>query len=269
MNQIEIGSFIAKCRKEKKLTQAQLAVKLNITDRAVSKWECGRCLPDSAIMLELCEILGITVNELLSGEKIRMEDYQKMADENLIALKKKDENNLTKNMIISILFSATLFVGIIVCLICNVAVSGSFTWSLISTGSIVFAWAICFPTILLGKKGGIASLLALSIFTIPFLWLMSMLLKVKEVFSIHIVCIAVVSIVFLWIAFVIFHRTRKLVALGLTFLLCIPLSVVVNMIVSKMINKPAFDMWDFISVFALLAAAFSCFACDYAGNRRT
>lgn len=72
MNQTAIGEFIAKCRKEKKLTQAQLAEKLNITDRAVSKWETGKSMPDSSIMLELCDILGITVNELLSGEKIDM-----------------------------------------------------------------------------------------------------------------------------------------------------------------------------------------------------
>ncbi len=67
MNQIKIGRFIAECRKEKKLTQMQLAEKLNITDRAVSKWETGKGMPDSSVMLELCEILGITVNDLLSG----------------------------------------------------------------------------------------------------------------------------------------------------------------------------------------------------------
>ena len=103
MNQTEIGEFIAKCRKEKKLTQAQLAERLNITDRAVSKWETGKSMPDSSIMLELCEILGITVNDLLSGEKISMESYEKKADENLIALKRKDENNMTKNAVISLL----------------------------------------------------------------------------------------------------------------------------------------------------------------------
>ena len=68
MNQIDTGKFIASCRKEKGLTQAQLAEKLNITDRAVSKWETGKCMPDSSIMLELCNILDVTVNELLSGE---------------------------------------------------------------------------------------------------------------------------------------------------------------------------------------------------------
>ena len=91
MNQTEIGKFIAKCRKDQNLTQAQLAEKLNITDRSVSKWETGKSMPDSSIMLELCEILGISVNELLRGEAVDMEHFEKNAEENLIALKKKHD----------------------------------------------------------------------------------------------------------------------------------------------------------------------------------
>ena len=82
MNQIDTGKFIASCRKEKGLTQAQLAEKLNITDRAVSKWETGKCMPDSSIMLELCNILDVTVNELLSGERIEMNNYEEKVNEN-------------------------------------------------------------------------------------------------------------------------------------------------------------------------------------------
>lgn len=159
INQIEIGKFIAQCRKKKNLTQAQLAEKLNITDKAVSKWETGKSMPDSSIMLELCEILGITVNELLSGEEIDMENYEQKANENMIALKRKGENNMTKNTIVSILFSVTLLVGIMVCLICNLAISGSLTWSLIPVSSIVFVWVLSFPSIIFGKRGIVASLL--------------------------------------------------------------------------------------------------------------
>ena len=70
MDQIKIGKFIAECRKKQNLTQAQLAEKLDITDRAVSKWETGKAMPDTNIMLELCDILGIQANELLCGEMI-------------------------------------------------------------------------------------------------------------------------------------------------------------------------------------------------------
>ena len=91
MEQIKIGKFIAECRKKKNLTQAQLAEKLNITDRAISKWETGKGMPDSSIMLELCNELNISVNELLSGEMIDMKNYNRKADENLIKLQKQKE----------------------------------------------------------------------------------------------------------------------------------------------------------------------------------
>ena len=268
-NQAEIGKFIAKCRKEKKLTQAQLAEKLNITDRAVSKWETGKSMPDSSIMLELCEILGITVNELLSGEEIDMESFEKKADENLIALKRKDENNMTKNVIISILFSVTLLIGIMVCLICNIAISGNLTWAPIPVSSIVFAWVISFPSIILGKRGVVVSLISLSVFIIPYLFLLGNLVKVKEVFSVGAV-VAVISIVFLWIIAATFNyigKTRKLIALGTTFLLTIPFVIIVNVVLSKMIEEPIFDIWDMLSIFILLVFATVSFICDYAKKK--
>ena len=91
MDQIKIGKFIAECRKNKGLTQMQLAEKLNITDRAVSKWETGKTMPDSSIMLELCVLLGITVNDLLSGEVVSMENYNKELENNLLEMVKQKE----------------------------------------------------------------------------------------------------------------------------------------------------------------------------------
>ena len=91
MDLIKIGKFIADCRKKKNLTQEQLAEKLYITNRAVSKWERGLSLPDADKMLELCNILDINVNELLNGEKIDMKDYEKKNEELLLELAKQDE----------------------------------------------------------------------------------------------------------------------------------------------------------------------------------
>ena len=91
MDQIKIGKFIAERRKQVNLTQIQLAEKLNITDRAISKWETGRAMPDTSIMLELCEILKINVNDLLSGEVVTMENYNKQLEENLIEVVKQKE----------------------------------------------------------------------------------------------------------------------------------------------------------------------------------
>jgi hypothetical protein len=223
-------------------------------------------------MLELCNILGITVNELLSGEKIdtkNMESYEKRLDENLITLKRKDENNMKKNVMISILYSGTFLTGIMVCLICNLAISGNLTWSLIPISSIVFAWVISFPSIILGKRGIIVSLISLSVFIIPYLFLLSSLIKVKEVLSIG-AGMAVVSIVFLWIIAAVFNRigkTRKLIALGITFLLAIPFLFTINGILSNMIAEPILDIWDMLSIFLLLISAFISFLYDYAKKK--
>ena len=91
MDQVKIGRFIASCRKNVNLTQLQLAEKLGITDRAISKWETGKSLPDSSIMLELCGTLGITVNDLLSGEVVTMDNYNKEMENNLLELVKQKE----------------------------------------------------------------------------------------------------------------------------------------------------------------------------------
>lgn len=268
MNQSDIGKFIAACRKEKHLTQAQLAEKLNITDRAVSKWETGKSMPDSSIMLELCEILGITVNELLSGEKISMENYDKKAEENLIALKRKDENNLTKNVVISIIFSVTFLIGMIVCSICDIATSGSLTWALIPISSIIFAWIVSVPIIILGKRGIVGSLISLSILTIPYLYILSDLLDLKVIFSIGTI-MSIISIVYLWLIFLVFNRlkARKLVATGVSLLLAIPVMLIINIILSKMILEPMIDVWDILSAFILLVCAFALLMCDYAKKR--
>ncbi len=92
MDQLKIGKFIAQMRKEKGLTQRAIAEKLLISDKTVSKWECGDGLPEVSLMMPLCELLGITVNELLSGKRLSTSEYQQNAEENILKLiKEKNE----------------------------------------------------------------------------------------------------------------------------------------------------------------------------------
>ena len=93
MDQIKIGKFIAERRKKVELTQMQLAEKLGITDKSVSKWERGMTMPDSSIMLELCDILQISVNDLLCGEVVNMENYDKRKQDALLEMVKQKEEN--------------------------------------------------------------------------------------------------------------------------------------------------------------------------------
>ena len=118
MDLIKIGKFIAESRKKKNLTQMQLAEELHITDRAISKWECGRAMPDSSIMLQLCELLEISVNELLTGEKLEMENYNKQVELNLIEMVKQKEASDKRLLHMEILLGVTgtiLFLAAILC----------------------------------------------------------------------------------------------------------------------------------------------------------
>ena len=113
MDQIKIGKFIQVCRKEKNLTQSGLAEKLNVTNKAISRWETGRGMPDSSLLLELCNLLGISVNELLSGEKIEPEKYKEKAEENILVITKENEKhkiNVKKIVVICLVISISMFV---------------------------------------------------------------------------------------------------------------------------------------------------------------
>jgi transcriptional regulator with XRE-family HTH domain len=118
MDQIKIGKFIAERRKQVHLTQMQLAERLSVTDRAVSKWETGRAMPDSSIMLALCDVLKITVNDLLTGEVVTMDNYKKEMEERLLELVKAKEQSdkrlLTLEWVIGILSLIILLVPTVI-----------------------------------------------------------------------------------------------------------------------------------------------------------
>ncbi len=155
MNQVKIGKFIAECRKKENLTQMQLAEKLNITDRAVSKWETGKAMPDSSIMLELCGALKITVNDLLSGEVVTMDNYNKELENNLLEMIKQkelaDKRLLSIEVFIGITATIVLFALIFIAAFIQME-----TWlkiSLIILGFILF-FAGCFYAVRIEQVAG-------------------------------------------------------------------------------------------------------------------
>lgn len=113
MDQIKIGKFIQQRRKDKKITQSKLAEKLNVTDRAISKWENGNCLPDVSNISELCKILDISINDLFSGEIVDMRDNEKILEQNLLeVVRQKEESDkrlLAMEIVIGVLISAIFF----------------------------------------------------------------------------------------------------------------------------------------------------------------
>lgn len=118
MDQIKIGKFIQERRKEKRLTQSELAEKLDVTDRAVSKWENGNCIPDASNIQELCKILNITINDLFSGFVVDMRDNEKKLEENLLEMikikEKRDKELLILEIFIGVIVSIIMFLCIMI-----------------------------------------------------------------------------------------------------------------------------------------------------------
>ena len=161
-----------------------------------------------------------------------------------------------------------MVIGILVCCICDAAISGTLTWSLITLSSILVTWIASFPVIMLGKKGVLAAMIAISIFILPFMYILSVLIKVNEVFSIGAI-MSIITIVFLWLIYILYYRLkeRKLLATGITFLFAIPFTLLINITLSKIFGEPAIDVWDILSVFILLIIAVAFIIGDYARKK--
>lgn len=155
MDQIKTGRFIASCRKEQGMTQASLAEKLGISDRAVSKWETGKSMPDSGIMLELCDLLKINVNELLSGEKIMTAAYDRRAEENLLALKKElEEKNRQMLRMECMIALPTVIAGILIVLVASLLDLSDWLRMALIAFVLVMITAVAFITAGIEQKAG-------------------------------------------------------------------------------------------------------------------
>lgn len=119
MDQIKIGKFILNCRKEKGITQEQLAEKLGVTSKSISRWENGNTMPDYTLLKDLCNELDININELLSGEKIKGNDYVNKSEENLIKLRKQIDKRKNLLTIISYIFMAIIIIAFILNIVLN------------------------------------------------------------------------------------------------------------------------------------------------------
>ena len=117
MNQVKIGKFIKAVRKEKNLTQREIAEKLNISEKTVSKWETGNGLPEVGLMLPLCELLQISVNELLSGERLDEKRYFEKAEQNIMTLMEEKAEAKKKLIMAVIVAVTTLLAGLTICLL--------------------------------------------------------------------------------------------------------------------------------------------------------
>lgn len=275
MDNEKMALMIAQLRKEKKLTQKELAMRLGVTDKAVSKWERGLSCPDIAVLSPLSDILGITVTELLSGQKTdsspagvetAVEATLQFADTSV--RRKTGELRKILCMAMSLLF----LTGIFTCLVCDFAISGKLTWALIPISALVFAWLVLAPAIAFRKNGILISLLAISIFTVPFLYILERIIGTGGMILEIGIGTTVISVIYLWILYILFFKTKlsRFTAAAFLLLLAIPHTIATNYIVDMAVmGKSLFDMWDISSALLLMVAALVLLCIGYWRKKKT
>ncbi|MCL2045810.1 MAG: helix-turn-helix domain-containing protein [Oscillospiraceae bacterium] len=251
MDNEKIGRFITDLRKSNQMTQRELADKLNISDKAVSKWERGLSYPDITLLIPLSSILGITVTELLNGERALHEDPDV---EKIVVNALEYSNKATRSKIVitqnirASAFSFLLFIAIAVVTIVDIANTGTLTWAGIPIVSILFAWLMCFPTIKSGAKGIVYSLVAFSVFIIPYLYILNRLLGGVTNFLAVSIRVSVITIIYMWIIYGIYRKQgfRKLIASAVVNFLSIPFSLIINYTIASIIGGVWFDAWNLL-----------------------
>lgn len=266
----KIGRFISEMRRQQGLTQKELAEALGVTDKAVSKWERSVSCPDIALIIPLAKMLGVTANELLSGEKTETasdpETAEEAVEKTVTYWGKSTGQKLEKIKQFLFLSASTAFMlAILICLICEFSISGSLSWSLIVLISVAAAWLWLFPLLSFQKKIVKKMLLLLSVEIIPYLALLSAILKTPRVLSLG-SCVSLAALAGIWSIYGVWIKwgPRKYCALALSFLITIPMTWGINYTVSRFIGEavrePASDLLNF-SV-SLILALF-CFCLDY------
>ena len=273
MDNEKMGRLITELRKLKQMTQKDLAARLNVTDKAVSKWERGLSCPDISLLPSLSEILGVTIGELLGGERYDIEvvNAEKSIDNVLqYAVKSIKINTASILNISAIVFTIVFLVGILTCIIIDVAISGRLTWSLIPISACVFSWFVFVPTIKYGLKGILTSLIMLSVLIVPFFLILNNLVDSGGLLLPIGIRMSILSAGYLWIAFGLFKilRSRKLIATAVSLLLGIFFISFVNIVLSRIIYTALFDVWDVIYFAIVIVLSAILFFIDYTARKK-
>lgn len=273
MNNEKMTQFIVKMRKEKKLTQKELAGYLGVTDKAVSKWERGLSCPDISLLSKLSEILGITTSELLNGEKTEVPSIEM---ESIIETTVNYADTATKSkfrktrIIFAVILSAISIIGILSCIIIDLAISGNLTWSLYPICSTILFYLIVIPVLVLNKKGVFVSLVVLSVLIIPYLFAIEKIIGIHGLLMPIGMPTSIIGIIYIWIIYILFVKTKlpKYMAASITVFLILPVSICIDGVVNNILNQPLFSIWDSLGYFTAVVVAIVIFAAGYAIHKK-
>lgn len=266
----KMGRFISELRKAQDMTQKNLAEKLEVTDKAVSKWERGISCPDVSLLIPLSKILGVTTSELLNGEKNEgspiEEIKEDIVEEALLysgrnAVLKTDR---IKRNILAVLAIAYMM-AVVACVISDICITKSLSWSLIVILSLAFSWILLLPLFRAKEKIIKKILIVLSAAIIPYLVILSWLLDLPAVWKLGI-SISVVSVIGLWCIYAVFMKvnSRKFRAAGIAFLITAPVTWCINTMITIFSNEAAESpMSNIINIMSVVILAVICFGVDF------
>lgn len=272
MNHERMGNFICEQRKAKGLTQKQLAERLDITDKAVSKWERGMGYPDVTMLTKLADALGVTTTELLNGgrEESTAPKAETLVQNALQYAEKVTVTNSRATRNIMLFGVAGLSVlAIIVCVICNLAISEKLTWALYPLVSIVFAWLVITPQFVFRNRKMEWTLLSLCVFLIPFLACIERVSNTVGWLRPIGIPISIAAMVYLWFVLYPLKKIKnKWYASGIALGFLLPFNIVVNAVLARTVGEPLFDVWDALAagIVAVLLAVF--LIIGYARNQK-
>lgn len=269
----KIGPFIRQLRKDRHMTQKELASRLNVTDKAVSKWELGTSLPDVALLLPLAEALGVSVTELLGGAPETPpqtpEAPARDTAGDILSYTQKTASQRRERLRLWLFAGAsgTFLLSAVVCWVCDTALNGALSWSLIVDLSLLLAWVVLLPLLTARRHALPLALGALSAAILPYLNLLGRLLGDPRVFLFGLP-IAPAAALYLWAGWAVWRklRRRRLCAAGTILLLTAGLSLFVSAVTGALTSGGR-TLWG-DSLFTLVLAA-ACFLADYVLRHRS
>lgn len=265
----KMGRFISELRKAQNMTQKSLAEKLEVTDKAVSKWERGISCPDVSLLIPLSKVLGVTASELLNGEKSResAEEMKEDIVEEAILYSKRNavlKTGRIKKNILAVL-SLAFMIAVVACVITDLCISKSLTWSLVVILSLAFSWILLFPFFRAKEKVIRKTFIVLSLEVIPFLVVLSRLLKMPDIWKMG-SGISIVSLIGLWCVYAVFVKIkdRKFRAAGIAFLVAVPVTWGINTVIEIFTHESsAAPVNHLINIISVAVLAVICFGIDF------
>ncbi|MCD8109928.1 MAG: helix-turn-helix domain-containing protein [Clostridiales bacterium] len=257
-----LGEKIQKLRKQQGLSQEALAEKVTVTRQTISKWELGQSTPDLDFIARLSDIFNVTSDYLIKDDMIEPDELPYKKREYRLSEKGK--------RIILVSFSAAALAAICICLICDYFTAEKLSWSVISAFAIIAAWLVMLPSLTTKGKIVLKTLLVVSIVPVPILVVFALFLNIPLVFTMGI-CIAVVSIIAIWIIYGIFRKFYKKLwrALGCALLVMIPTPIAITYIAAYFIPEVSHDITSIIfnsAITLILSLVF--FGMDYLSTRK-